>query len=615
MKKIFLNGLTTVILAALSLIVALQFNALQFVRVFLITFGALIGFRVLMNLEIIRKHRVSLLKAALCLGIILTESVAIWRNGEVKADEGEVTEVTDVYSVHITALEKSHVTKEDLEECKSLIGIRMGYVGHDQYYIDWAETLLNGYNRIGMVTEVYDDYNALYNALRKGNIDLAVLSGEEKANFETRGLALKDIFTAESEVELVNLKPVDILNEGFTVLINGVDLSGTNVMKNARADINILVTINPKTKEVNVQVVPRDLYAAIPCAANKKSKINRASQKGGVECTIAAMKKYFGSSLDINYYFKVNFQGFRDLAQTLIDTSAAKALTVTAHSKFHIGGYNFVKGNNKITTGDMALQFVRERKQFKNGDIDRGRHQMAMMKSMLAEFLRAPSPERLLAMYNACAKDMDTNFSAIQMVQLYHLLMNIKDGMKTTWNTMSGSMKYTKGLDPIYNERMYYFYPKKGQKEKVMSRITATVSKKVHNTAVSEVISVVPSGKKAKVSWEKSPNAVGYLVYRSTSANGTYSKVATIKKGTTLSYSDSKVKAGKTYYYKVKPVTKFGKKYKVSIAGNYGQPVAFYMFGAAPKITSTKGGKVVWSKVTGADRYELYRSTASNGTY
>ena len=56
------------------------------------------------------------------------------------------------------------------------------------------------------------------------------------------------------------------------------------------------------------------------------------------------------------------------------------------------------------------------------------------------------------------------------------------------------------------------------------------------------------------LSWKKVPKAKGYMIYRSTSKNGTYKCVKTTSK---LSYRDTKsLHRGKTYYYKVVAYTK-----------------------------------------------------------
>lgn len=59
------------------------------------------------------------------------------------------------------------------------------------------------------------------------------------------------------------------------------------------------------------------------------------------------------------------------------------------------------------------------------------------------------------------------------------------------------------------------------------------------------------SKNKVSLSWKKVSNVAKYEVYRSTSKNGKYTKVATVKSN---KYTDKKVKKGKTYYYKVRAV-------------------------------------------------------------
>jgi hypothetical protein len=58
--------------------------------------------------------------------------------------------------------------------------------------------------------------------------------------------------------------------------------------------------------------------------------------------------------------------------------------------------------------------------------------------------------------------------------------------------------------------------------------------------------------KKATITWSKVTGADGYEVYQATSKSGKYTKVTTIKKGSTVSYTKSSLKSGKTYYYKVR---------------------------------------------------------------
>ncbi|MEI3339710.1 MAG: hypothetical protein V8R80_06990 [Eubacterium sp.] len=52
------------------------------------------------------------------------------------------------------------------------------------------------------------------------------------------------------------------------------------------------------------------------------------------------------------------------------------------------------------------------------------------------------------------------------------------------------------------------------------------------------------------IRWKKVKNADGYFIYRKT-GKGSYKKIATVKKGSTTSYTNKKVSLRKTYSYKV----------------------------------------------------------------
>ena len=76
--------------------------------------------------------------------------------------------------------------------------------------------------------------------------------------------------------------------------------------------------------------------------------------------------------------------------------------------------------------------------------------------------------------------------------------------------------------------------------------------KKITTKPSTPSIKLRAGSKKIKVSWNKITNASGYEVYRSTSKSGKYSKINTITKGSTLSYTNSKLTKKKAYYYKVR---------------------------------------------------------------
>ena len=64
-------------------------------------------------------------------------------------------------------------------------------------------------------------------------------------------------------------------------------------------------------------------------------------------------------------------------------------------------------------------------------------------------------------------------------------------------------------------------------------------------------LKVTAGAGKATLSWNKQPGATGYVVYMATSKNGKYTKIATVKGNTKVSFTKTSLTKGKTYYFKV----------------------------------------------------------------
>lgn len=122
---------------------------------------------------------------------------------------------------------------------------------------------------------------------------------------------------------------------------------------------------------------------------------------------------------------------------------------------------------------------------------------------------------------------------------------------------------------------------------------------------------------KIKISWGKVAGASGYEVYRATSKAGSYSKVKTVTSGSTVSYTNGSLTAGKTYYYKVRAYKTIGtsKVYSSYSSIVSGKPVPAKPGSVKTTNAGSKKIQVTWGKVTGANGYEVYRSTSKAGSY
>ena len=105
----------------------------------------------------------------------------------------------------------------------------------------------------------------------------------------------------------------------------------------------------------------------------------------------------------------------------------------------------------------------------------------------------------------------------------------------------------------------------------------------------------------AKLTWDKTPGVTAYWIYRAPSKNGKYKHIKTVSKSKTAYYDKSR-KAGAVYYYKVRAVTKVGKKkYYSAYTKKDSALLKSYIMGQSP--------------VTAAQLAENYRKNAQYPSY
>lgn len=144
--------------------------------------------------------------------------------------------------------------------------------------------------------------------------------------------------------------------------------------------------------------------------------------------------------------------------------------------------------------------------------------------------------------------------------------------------------------------------------------ISTSAKVTVKPKAVSNVKAASVTTSSIKVTWSAGSSVSGYIVYRSTSAKGTYSKI-----GTTLtnSYTDKGLTKGKTYYYKVRAYVTSGSNSYQSNMSSYASSAATSPAPSTIKGTKTASGTatIQWTKAVGAEGYQIAYATSANGTY
>ncbi len=210
------------------------------------------------------------------------------------------------------------------------------------------------------------------------------------------------------------------------------------------------------------------------------------------------------------------------------------------------------------------------------------------------------------------------------------------DSIKLSWGSIDGAVKYevwrtasknekytlietltgTEYTDSsvAFNSKYYYKVRARGAKgEKSLNSYAA--SAKASLSRVNGFKGENTASNKIKLSWDKVNGANGYTIYRASSINGEYKAVVRVTKGTTLTWTNSSLTHGRTYYYKVRAYRNVNGQ---RIYGDYCDIIAVKARLPKPTLTLTRSSytiSVKWSKVTGATGYKLYRATSIDGEY
>ena len=159
-------------------------------------------------------------------------------------------------------------------------------------------------------------------------------------------------------------------------------------------------------------------------------------------------------------------------------------------------------------------------------------------------------------------------------------------------------------IDKTAKSGTTYTYTIRAYSGKYMSdwKTTKTI-KRLADPTVSSASNITAG---VQVKWSKVTGATGYIVYRK-NGNGSWSRVADIKSGSTVSYTDKTAKSGTTYTYTVRA-------YSGITMGDWSSTKTVKRL-ADPTVSSasniTAGVQVKWSKVTGATGYIVYRKTGT----
>ncbi len=314
----------------------------------------------------------------------------------------------------------------------------------------------------------------LRNAMKKGMLVLAAVM----LFASTVGTVSADETEASQEIQKEDEaipKPTPIpvseseadyeeLPETFVLYLSGIDVWGA-LETQSRSDVNILVAVNSRTGKILLVNTPRDYYVELPISNGMRDKLTHAGIYGP-EVSKGALEMLYG--IPIDYYVRLNFSGFEAIIDALggIDVYSEYDFTVDPIKHYE-------QGMNHLT-GLESLAFVRERKAFTEGDVQRGKNQMEMVKALINRLGSFEAMKNFGEVYEAVGYFAQTNMDRDMLFDLAadQILKGREWDIETCYVTGFGGTEVTYSMP---GTAAYVMWPNEEEVSEVSGRIRAVL--------------------------------------------------------------------------------------------------------------------------------------------
>ncbi len=295
-----------------------------------------------------------------------------------------------------------------LDSIKDEYGISIAVVGKSDV-VEAAKALYDRQGDLLVLNEVYVDL-------------IEEIEGLEDFSERTKIVqSIERVIQSEAESAL----PIrtDITDTPFTVYVAGCDTRSGRLSIYGRTDVNLLLTVNPNTRQMLIVGIPRDTYIPNPALDHGFDKLTHLGNNS-IYNTIEGVSDYL--DIDIDYYGEVIFDTFK----RIID--AVGGIDIENSFYFAEGNYSFSEGLIHLN-GDQALAYARTRHALSNGDYGRNEHQTFVLKAFIKKVM---SPD-LLRNYNELLEALRGQFMTNMNVEDIFKLANMQLNDNREWEIIT----------------------------------------------------------------------------------------------------------------------------------------------------------------------------------
>lgn len=321
---------------------------------------------------------------------------------------------------------------------------------------------LNYINKDDVSEMIYSLINNEVDAVLVEKSELDLIKDDEESYSK-----LKVIYriTIKDDIKDI-LNKVDINKDPFNIYVTGMDTYG-KISQTSRSDVNIVITVNPKTEKILITWVPRDYYVKI----NNSSYKDKLTHAGiyGIDTSIYALENLLDT--EINYYFKVNFTSVVKIIDLLEGIEVYNDETFTTNDNF-----TFNKGMVKLN-GEEALSFVRDRKHVTGGDLGRGKNQVKVLEAVIK---KASSP-KIITKYTGLLNSLDGAFLTNMPSKTMKSFIKKEISKKRDWKFESNTLNGRDGSEFTYsykNQKLYVMIPNEDSVSDTQNKIKEILEEK-----------------------------------------------------------------------------------------------------------------------------------------
>jgi LCP family protein required for cell wall assembly len=216
------------------------------------------------------------------------------------------------------------------------------------------------------------------------------------------------------------------------ILLLGSDSRDPGSTADSRSDTLMLLHVDADHQHAYVISIPRDTWVYVPASADGQNgdsyaKINAAYSWGGVALATQTVERFTGVRVD--HVVLIDFAGFKDVVDALGGVDMQVDQTITSI----FPPYRTYQQGLRHFTGTEALDYVRQRYQYADGDFTREQHQQQFLRDLLDRAVSSgtlSSPSKLNAFLRAITKAVTVRPDTTAAAALYRA---VADDTVASW--------------------------------------------------------------------------------------------------------------------------------------------------------------------------------------